>query len=498
MSGPGRSGLLFDESTLFERSRPGRTGVQVEPLPASVPLIDPQAIWGAEHVRDDIEGFPELSEFDVVRHFTRISQWNLGIDSAAYPLGSCTMKYNPKLNEVVAALAGFQSLHPLAPDEATQGILALGHALEQALIEISGLDRVTLQPAAGAQGEFVGMQLVQAYHRAHGGASRNEVIIPDTAHGTNPASAALSGMQVVEVKSGPDGTLTPEALAAVVGPRTSALMLTNPNTLGIFEHHVQDLANVIHEAGGLVYLDGANMNALLGVAKPGDMGVDVMHFNLHKTFSTPHGGGGPGSGPVAVRNLLAPYLPTPIIRKEGDRYRLDHEFPHSIGRVHAFYGNVGMWIRALAYIRSLGGTGLGEVTQMAVLNANYLLERLREHYGTAQTGRVMHECVLTDKLQQEHHVSTADIGKRLMDHGFHPPTIYFPLVIAGALMIEPTETESLDSLDGLADSLIAIAQEAKTDPEHVRAAPHRTFVRRVDEVRAARKPKLRWTPPERE
>jgi len=493
MTGPGRSGLLFAEPTLFDRSRPGRTGVTVEPLDADVPRVDPSELWGSDSVRSDIPDFPELSEFDVVRHFTRISQWNLGIDSAAYPLGSCTMKYNPKLNETVAALPGFASLHPLAPEAAVQGMLAVGHALEQALIEVSGLDRVTLQPAAGAQGEFVGLKLIQAYHRAHGAAERNEVIIPDTAHGTNPASAALNGMKVVEVRSGPQGIVTPADLTDALGPHTAALMLTNPNTLGLFEQHVQELASAVHEAGGLVYLDGANMNALLGVAKPGDMGVDVMHFNLHKTFSTPHGGGGPGSGPVAVRNLLAPYLPTPIIRKEADHYRLDYEFPHSIGRVHAFHGNVGMWVRALTYIRSLGGEGLRRVTQMAVLNANYLLARLREHFDVAHGGRVMHECVLTDKRQQAQGVSTADIGKRLMDHGFHPPTIYFPLVVSGALMIEPTETESLESLDALADSLIAIAEEARTDPDQIRSAPHRTFVRRVDEVTAARKPKLRWT-----
>jgi len=493
LSGPGRRGLVMAEPTLFERSRSGRLGVPLEQPDADVPLVEAAELWGSDAVRDDIEDFPELSEFDVVRHFTRISQWNLGIDSAAYPLGSCTMKYNPKLNETAAALPGFAHLHPLAPDAALQGILELGYQLEQALAEISGLDRVTLQPAAGAQGEFVGMKMVRAYHASRGDTERVEVVIPDTAHGTNPASAALNGMKVVEVRSGPRGILTPTDLAGVVGPRTAALMLTNPNTLGLFERHVQELAAIVHEAGGLVYLDGANMNALLGIAKPGDMGVDVMHFNLHKTFSTPHGGGGPGSGPVAVRALLAPFLPTPVITKQGKHLHLEHDLPQSIGRVHAFNGNVGMWIRALAYIRTLGGEGLKRVTEMAVLNANYLLARLCKHYDVAQGGRVMHECVLTDKRQLAFDVSTADIGKRLMDFGFHPPTIYFPLVVAGALMIEPTETESLESIDALADSLIAIAEETEANPEHVRQAPHHTIVSRVDEVQAARKPRLRWT-----
>jgi glycine dehydrogenase subunit 2 len=492
VTGQRRPGLAFLEPTLFERSRPGRRGVPIDT--PDVPLVDAAELWGADAVRGDIEQFPELSELDVVRHFTRLSQWNFSIDTGPYPLGSCTMKYNPKLNEAAAALPGFAQLHPLAPEAAIQGILEIGHQLELALLEISGLDRVTLQPAAGAQGEFVGMKMVQAYHRARGQAQRTQVLIPDTAHGTNPASAALNGMQVVQVASGPDGIVHPEQLTPLLCAQTSALMLTNPNTLGLFETHVQELAARVHAAGGLVYLDGANMNALLGAAKPGHMGVDVMHFNLHKTFSTPHGGGGPGSGPVAVRNILAPYLPTPVIRKENGRYRLDDAFPHSIGRVHGFFGNVGMWIRALAYIRTLGGEGLREVTEAAVLNANYLLARLREHYDVPHDRRVMHECVLTDKRQQAHGVSTADIAKRLMDYGFHPPTIYFPLVVSGALMIEPTECESLESLDALADALIAIAGEAASDAAKVSDAPHDTPVRRVDEVRAARRLRLRWTP----
>jgi len=492
MSTPGRSGLVFDEALLFERSRPGRPGVALDD--PQVPSVDPKEALGADYVREDIDGFPELSELDVVRHFTRLSQWNYGIDSGFYPLGSCTMKYNPKVNEAAALLPGLVDLHPLTPEVGIQGILALAHEMEELLAEIAGLDRVTLQPAAGAQGEFLGMMMIQAYHRARGDTQRDRVLIPDTAHGTNPASAALNGMQAVEVQSGPDGILHPELLEPHLDERTAALMLTNPNTLGLFESHVEELAERVHAAGGLVYLDGANLNALMGIAKPGDMGVDVMHFNLHKTFSTPHGGGGPGSGPVAVRNILASYLPTPVIQKEGERYRLDDEFPHSVGRIHSFFGNAGIWIRALAYIRTLGATGLREVTQRAVLNANYLLTRLRRSYDVPHDKRVMHECVLTDRRQQASGVTTADIAKRLMDYGFHPPTIYFPLVVHGALMIEPTECESLESLDSFIEAMEQIAEEAARSPQLVTEAPHLPKVHRLDEVRAARRPRLRWTP----
>jgi len=488
----GRRGLVHEEPLLFERSRPGRTGYPTEAL--EVPAVDPAEALGQGAVRDEIPGFPELSELDVVRHFTRLSQWNYGIDAGMYPLGSCTMKYNPKVNESVAALSGLADVHPLAPEAHIQGVLALAHELEKAIAEITGMDRVTLQPAAGAQGELVGMKMIQAYHRARGEHGRNRVLIPDTAHGTNPASAALAGMEVIEVPSGPNGTLEPDALSEALDERTSALMLTNPNTLGLFESHVEELAARVHAAGGLVYMDGANLNAIMGIAKPGDMGVDVMHLNLHKTFSTPHGGGGPGSGPVAIRNPLAPYLPIPVVQRRQDRYVLDDEFPHSIGRVHAFNGNAGIWIRALAYIRTLGARGLAEVSELAVLNANYLLAELREHYDVPIDQPVMHECVLSDKRQLPHGVTTADIAKRLMDYGFHPPTIYFPLVVSGALMIEPTECESLETLDEFVTALRRIAHEAEREPGVVTGAPTRPFVRRLDEVRAARKPKLRWTP----
>jgi glycine dehydrogenase subunit 2 len=483
---------VFEEALLFERSRPGRCGVPI--ADADVPRVDPAQVLGSDLVRGEVEGLPELSELDVVRHYTRLSQWNYGIDSGVFPLGSCTMKYNPRVNEAIAALAGIVDVHPLTDEDGVQGLLGLGYELQQALVEISGLDRATLQPAAGAQGEFVGTKMIQAYHRARGDHRRTRVLIPDTAHGTNPATAALNGMEVVQVKSGADGVLHPEQLDPHLDDRTSALMLTNPNTLGLFESHVEALADRVHRAGGLVYLDGANTNALLGAAKPGHMGVDVMHFNLHKTFSTPHGGGGPGSGPVAVRNILAPFLPIPVIRREGERYRLDDEFPHSIGRVHAFLGNAGIWVRALAYIRTNGARGLTQVTELAVLNANYVLASLRDRYDVPHDRRVMHECVLTDRRQHAHGITTADIAKRLMDYGFHPPTIYFPLVVSGALMIEPTECESKEALDGFIEAMRRIADEAETNPEVVTHAPSRPIVGRLDEVRAARKPRLRWLP----
>jgi glycine dehydrogenase subunit 2 len=488
---PGRSGLVLEEPLIFERSRSGRRGVSLEA--ADTPSVAPAQVLGDDAIRETIDGFPEVSEIDVVRHFTRLSQWNYSIDAGLYPLGSCTMKYNPKINEVAAALPGIADVHPLTPESAIQGLLALAYELEECLCEVSGLDRVTLQPAAGAQGEFVGMKMIQAYHQARGETQRNRVLIPDTAHGTNPASAALNGMQVVEVQTGSDGLLHPEQVAELLDDRVAALMLTNPNTLGLFEAHVQTVTERVHGAGGLVYMDGANMNALMGVAKPGDMGIDVMHFNLHKTFSTPHGGGGPGSGPVAIRNILAPYLPTPVIRREQEKYTLDEEFPHSIGRVHSFMGNAGIWIRALAYFRSLGAAGLTEVTQAAVLNANYLLAELRGDFDPAHDGRVLHECVLTDRRQLPTGVTTADIAKRLMDKGFHPPTIYFPLVVSGALMIEPTETESREELDAFIAAMREIAREAQSDPQLVTGAPNRPIVGRLDEVRAARKPRLRWT-----
>jgi glycine dehydrogenase subunit 2 len=485
-------GLGYEEALLFERSRPGRRGAE---LPVSdVPRVDAHALLGGA-VRDDLPDFPELSEVDVVRHFTRLSTWNAAVDLGLYPLGSCTMKYNPKLNERVARLPGFAAAHPLSPAGQVQGLLALFYDLEQLLAEIAGMDRVTLQPAAGAQGELAGIMMIRAYHEARG-EKRRTVLVPDSAHGMNPASAALNGYRVVSVASGSDGILHPEAVAAVMDEEVAALMVTNPNTLGLFERHITEICEIVHAKGGLVYGDGANLNALLGIARPGDMGIDVMHMNLHKTFSTPHGGGGPGAGPVAVRASLAPHLPVPVVVRNEGGYAWSDALPQSIGRLHGNHGNVGMLLRAYAYILSLGAEGLTRCAELAVLNANYLLARLGDAFHVPYPGTVMHECVLSDRNLADTGVTTMDVAKRLIDHGYHPPTIYFPLIVPGALMIEPTESESLEGLDRFADALLAIAEEARSDPETVRSAPHHTRLRRLDETLAARRPVLRWQPDE--
>jgi glycine dehydrogenase subunit 2 len=484
-------GLAYEEPLLFERSRPGRIGYSLPPL--DVPEVEPTAALPGEALRDDLPGLPELSEVDVVRHFTRLSTWNAAVDLGLYPLGSCTMKYNPKLNERVARLPGFAGTHPLQDDADSQGILTLIQRLEGWLAEISGMDSVSLQPAAGAQGELAGIMMVRAYHE-HRGEPRRKVLVPDSAHGTNPASAALNGYEVVSVPSGPDGILQPEDVEKAIGDDVAALMVTNPSTLGLFEEHIARIAEIVHSRGGLVYLDGANLNALLGIARPGDMGVDVMHFNLHKTFSTPHGGGGPGSGPVGVKRALEPHLPIPVLRQRGDGgLEWSDDLPHSIGRLHGNHGNAGMFVRAYAFIRALGPDGLRRCAEMAVLNANYVLARLRERYHVPYERPVMHECVLSDHgLGGE--VTTMDVAKRLIDYGYHPPTIYFPLIVHGALMIEPTESESLEGLDRFIEALLAIEREAREDPERVRSAPHHTRLARLDETRAARKPILRWQP----
>ena len=491
---PGRKGLILDEPLLFERGSPGRNGASLPE--AGVPEVDPAAEIPGGYLRSDIAGMPELSEPEVVRHFVRLSQWNYGIDSGPFPLGSCTMKYNPKSSEALARLPGFAQLHPMTPERAAQGALQLGYDLERALSEISGFAATTLQPAAGAQGEFCGLLMIRAYLADHGG-PRKKVLIPDSAHGTNAASSAFAGFEVVQLKGEPDGVIHPSTVAealAVHGTDVAALMMTNPNTLGIFERHIREITELLHAKGALLYCDGANLSALLGMTRPGDMGYDVMQFNLHKTFATPHGGGGPGAGPVGVSKRMEPYLPVPVITKTGDRYALQFDRPKSIGRLRTFWGNFGMWVRAYALIREWGPEGVQRAGQLAVLNSNYLRKLLAPHYHLPFSGETMHEVVFSDKLQKEHGVSALDIAKRLIDHGFHPPTIYFPLVVAGALMIEPTETESPEAVEALAAALIAVAAEAKVDPEALHQAPTLSKVRRLDEVRAARKPILRWHP----
>ena len=473
---------------LFESGSPGRSSFSWPTGQRSGPLKIP-----SELLREDIPGFPEMGELEVVRHFTRLSQRNFGIESQFYPLGSCTMKYNPKINEVVARFPGFALAHPLAPVSVLQGALELLYQLERMLAEIGGMDHVSLQPAAGAQGELTGLMLVRAYLRSRGDA-RTKIIVPDTAHGTNPASSTLCGYHVVQISSNAEGVVEASAVAKVMDENVAALMITIPNTLGLFEKNIESVAEVVHAKGGLVYLDGANLNALLGIAKPGHMGIDVLHMNLHKTFSTPHGGGGPGAGPVGVKDRLRDYLPIPRIVKSGGAYALEEEARESIGRVRSFYGNFGILVRAFAYILSLGGDGLEEASRMALLNANYIRKKLEAHYHLAYQEPCMHECVFTDRIQHKRGVTTLDIAKRLLDYGFHPPTIYFPLVVSGALMIEPTETETPEALDAFIHAMIAIAEEAKDHPELVKNAPYSTPVRRLDEARAARRPILRWEP----
>ncbi len=486
-------GLAMEEPLVFEQGSAGRSGVSLPEVPAGT---DPSAEIPRELLRAEVDGLPEMDELSVVRHFTRLSQWNWGIDTGFYPLGSCTMKYNPKSSEALARLPGFALAHPLLPPSMAQGALELMWRLERALSEIGGFAATTLSPAAGAHGELAGLMMIRAYHVAHGN-PRRKVLIPDTAHGTNPASAALNGYSTVQLESGPDGRLHPETVARAMDEDVAAIMITNPNTLGIFETHIQEIADIVHARGGLVYGDGANFNALLGVARPGDMGFDVMQYNLHKTFATPHGGGGPGSGPVGVRDALVPFLPLPVVVKEGEGYRLvtdPQERPQTVGKLREFWGNPGMFVRAWALIRELGPDGLKRVAQLAVLNANYVRAGLRGHFNLPYDTDTLHEVVFDDKAQKDGGVTTMDVAKRLIDHGSHPPTVYFPLVVHGALMIEPTETESKETLDGFVDAMRAIAAEARENPDAVKAAPRKPVRARLDETRAARKPVLRWKP----
>ena len=481
-------GMSLDEPTLFERGSSGRRGYTLPPLDERERGGDTLA---PELCRDDLEDLPELSEMEVLRHFLRLSQWNFSAATNFYPLGSCTMKYNPVLNERVARLPGFAALHPLTPVAAAQGALALMVELEGMLAEVSGMDAVSLQPAAGAHGELAGMKMIRAYHVSHG-APRKKVLIPQSAHGTNPASSALCGYQVVPVASNEHGMIDPAAVARLVDAETAAIMVTNPNTLGLFEKDIVRVAAAIHEKGGLVYLDGANMNALLGVAKPGHMGADVLQFNLHKTFSTPHGGGGPGAGPVAVKAVLADYLPVPRVVRGERGYELRSDLSKSIGRIRAFYGNFGMLVRAYAYMISLGGDGMRQATRMAILNANYVRKGLEDILDIAYDEPCLHECVFSDSKLERLGVKTLDLAKRLLDYGFYAPTIYFPLIVSGAIMIEPTESENRETLDEFIHAVRTIVGEARENPELVKNAPHRTRVSRLDEVRAARQPRLRW------
>src|SRR5712675_3147682 len=478
---------------IFELSSEGRRGADLSPR--SDGTRRGAEILGATLCRENLLGFPELSERQVLRHFLRLSQLNFAQALQFYPLGSCTMKYNPLLNDEMASLPGFAGLHPATPAHLAQGALELIARMEAALAEITGLDAVSLHPAAGAQGELTGLLMVRAYHRKRGEV-RHKVIIPDTAHGTNPASCTLAGFEVIVAKPNRRGYLEAAEVRRLVSDDVAAMMVTNPNTLGIFEPQIQEIASALHERGALLYLDGANMNALLGVAKPGHMGADIVQLNLHKTFSNPHGGGGPGAGPVAVKKHLEPFLPFPRIVQRDDRkgeWQFDYDRPDSIGRLRSFHGNFGMLVRAYTYILALGGDGLAQASRHAILNAAYVRKRLEDHFPSATAEPAMHECVLTHDLDRHTGVTTLDLAKRLLDFGVHPPTIYFPLVVHGALMIEPTETESRETLDDFIAIMERIYAEALEEPATVKSAPHALKLRRIDEVTAARRPILRWS-----
>jgi glycine dehydrogenase subunit 2 len=478
----GARGLVLNEPLLWEKGKKGRVGF-------SIPSRDVEGSPLPKDLTAGAPDIPDLSEMDVVRHYTRLSQWNFGVDTGMYPLGSCTMKYNPKVNERVAALPGFAGAHPLLPHQLGQGALKLMKELEWMLAQITGMDAVTLQPAAGAQGELTGMLLIHAYHKGQG-SGRSKIIIPDTAHGTNPSSAALCGYQPVPLKSNEQGILSEEVVARLMDEETAGIMVTNPNTLGLFEENIRKIAEIVHSKGGLVYCDGANMNAVMGIVHMGKIGVDILHLNLHKTFSTPHGGGGPGSGPVCVKAPLEPFLPIPRVVKEKGQYIFSEKYPESIGKVQSFYGNFGVLLKTYCYIMSMGPDNLKKASQLAVLNANYIKEKLKEVYHLPYDKPCMHECVFTDKYLNAHRVTTLDLAKGLMDYGFHPPTIYFPLVVNGAIMIEPTETECKEDIDLFIEAFKALAEKALNDPESLQEAPRRCKVRRLDETSAARKPCL--------
>ncbi|MBV5221819.1 aminomethyl-transferring glycine dehydrogenase subunit GcvPB [Staphylococcus hominis] len=475
---------------IFERSREGRYAYS---LPQSDIKTDSvERILDDKFIRKNKAEFPEVAELDLVRHYTELSNKNFGVDSGFYPLGSCTMKYNPKINEKVARISGFAESHPLQEEEQIQGSLEIIYSLQEELKEITGMDEVTLQPAAGAHGEWTALMIFKAYHIKNGESHRNEVIVPDSAHGTNPASASFAGFKSVTVKSNERGEVDIEDLKRVVNENTAAIMLTNPNTLGIFEKNIMEIREIVHEAGGLLYYDGANLNAIMDKVRPGDMGFDAVHLNLHKTFTGPHGGGGPGSGPVGVKKELASYLPKPMVIKDGDTFKYDNDIENSIGRVKPFYGNFGIYLRAYTYIRTMGAQGLKEVSEAAVLNANYIKARLKDRYEIPYEQYCKHEFVLSGSKQKEYGVRTLDMAKRLLDFGVHPPTIYFPLNVEEGMMIEPTETESKETLDYFIDAMLQIADEVESNPDNVLEAPHTTIIDRLDETTAARKPILKF------
>ncbi len=483
--------ITRNEGLIFEESAPGKRAFELPPL--DVPAVDPRTALGSDFVRDSIDGFPEVSEIEVVRHFTRLSTWNYAIDLGMYPLGSCTMKYNPRVNEFVARLEGIATEHPYQPQELSQGCLKILQLLMNCLMEITGMDSGTLEPAAGAQGELTGLLLIRAYLEDTQGHPRKIVLIPDSAHGTNPATAVIAGYDVQNVPSDERGQIDIARLKEIVNGDVAAMMVTNPSTLGVFEQNIAEAAHILHEHGALLYMDGANMNALAGVARPGDFGVDVMHLNLHKTFSTPHGGGGPGAGPVMVKKLLEPYLPIPVLVEKNSQLALENHKPKTIGRVRAFGGNFGVLVRALAYTLAYG-PGIRQATEDAVLNANYIRKKLEDVFDLPFNSPSMHEVVFSDARQKKNGVNTMDIAKRLIDYGFHPYTTAFPLIVPGAMMIEPTESESKQECDLFVEAMRSIAEEAANDPEMVKHAPHSTKVGRLDEVAAARKPVLRWKP----
>ncbi len=482
-----------EKALIFEMSKPGRVGYNLPAL--DVPEVDVASMLPQHLIRETPAELPEVSELQLVRHYTELSRRNHGVDIGFYPLGSCTMKYNPKINEDIARYPGFALTHPYQPEETVQGALELLYNLQNDLAEITGMDAVTLQPAAGAAGEWTGLMMIRAYHESRGEGHRTKVIVPNSAHGTNPASATIAGLDTITIPSDERGLVNIEALREAVGPDTAALMLTNPNTLGLFEEDIVEMAKIVHEAGGLLYYDGANANAILGIARPGDMGFDVVHLNLHKTFTGPHGGGGPGAGPVGVKKILEPFLPAPIVgKKEDGTFYWDNDRPASIGRVKGYNGNFGILVRAYSYIRTMGAEGLLRVSQDAVLNANYMMRKLATAYHLPFDRVCKHEFVLSGINQKKLGVRTLDIAKRLLDFGYHPPTIYFPLIVEECLMIEPTETETKETLDEFIDVMLQIARECEETPEIVQEAPHTTVVKRLDEATAARKPILRYQP----